>query len=89
MRKTSDFEEVISSTKADETDELFDEALSVIFDYNQASISLLQRKLHIGYTRAARLIDQLEEYGYVGGYEGTKPREILITREQYENLSSE
>lgn len=88
-KKLSDFEEVISSTKADETDELFDEALSVIFDYNQASISLLQRKLHIGYTRAARLIDQLEEYGYVGGYEGTKPREILITREQYENLSSE
>lgn len=74
--------------KSDKTDELFDKALALIVDNGQASISFLQRKLHIGYTRAARLIDQLEEHGFIGGYEGTKPREILITKEQYNEYIS-
>ncbi|MCY7646722.1 DNA translocase FtsK, partial [Bacillus safensis] len=48
----------------------------------------LQRRFRIGYTRAARLIDAMEERGVVGPYEGSKPREVLLSKEQYDELSS-
>ena len=64
----------------DEVDELFPEAINLIVNEEQASISLLQRKLRIGYARAARIIDQMEERGIVGGYEGSKPRKVLIDK---------
>ncbi|AYO30523.1 DNA translocase FtsK [Biomaibacter acetigenes] len=80
----SDFKEVETEKKEEETDELFKEALRLVIDSGQASISMLQRRLHIGYSRAARLIDQMEERGFVGGFEGTKPREILISKEQFD-----
>ncbi|PIQ79247.1 cell division protein FtsK [Candidatus Peregrinibacteria bacterium CG11_big_fil_rev_8_21_14_0_20_41_10] len=60
-------------------DDLYDDALSVILDSNKASASLLQRRLRIGYARAARLLDLLEENGVVGPVNGAKPREILIS----------
>jgi len=60
-----------------EKDELFDEAVKIILDTKQASVSILQRKLGLGYTRAARLIDAMEDDGIVGPYRGSKPREIL------------
>mgnify|MGYP000398045899 CR=1 FL=1 len=66
-----------------ETDELFAEAVRVVVEAKQASASLLQRKLRIGYTRAARLIDSMEERGYVGPPEGSKPREVLLSPEQF------
>lgn len=84
----SDFKEMELNNKQEETDELFDEAVNIILDSGQASISMLQRRLRIGYARAARLIDQMEQRGIVGGHEGTKPREILITREQFEGYQS-
>jgi len=65
-------------------DELFPQAVRLITESGQASISMLQRRLHIGYARAARLIDIMERKGIVGGYEGSKPRVVLITREQYD-----
>jgi len=65
-------------------DELFYKAANIFFESNTASVSLLQRRLRIGYTRAARLMDMLEEKGVVGQYEGSKPREILITKGQFE-----
>lgn len=65
-------------------DELFHKAANVFFESNTASVSLLQRRLRIGYTRAARIMDLLEEKGVVGQYEGSKPREILITKGQFE-----
>jgi S-DNA-T family DNA segregation ATPase FtsK/SpoIIIE len=83
-KNLSDFNEIELDKKHEDTDELFQEAVSVILDSGQASISMLQRRLRIGYARAARLIDDMEERGIVGGYEGTKPREILITREQFD-----
>ncbi len=68
-----------------EEDELFGEAVRILIECGQASISMLQRRLRIGYARAARLIDMMEERGIVGKYEGSKPRSILMTMEQYQN----
>jgi len=59
-------------------DEIYNDALKIVMDHQMASVSLLQRKLRIGYTRAARLIDSLEENGVVGEYIGSKPREVLL-----------
>ncbi|WP_028307298.1 FtsK/SpoIIIE family DNA translocase [Desulfitibacter alkalitolerans] len=67
-------------------DELLPEATRILLESNQASISLLQRRLRIGYTRAARLIDIMEEKGIVGGYEGSKPRAVLIDWEEYKDM---
>lgn len=61
----------------EQLDELFDQAVGIVVDAKQASVSLLQRRMRVGYTRAARLIDQLEAKGVVGPYEGSKPREVL------------
>lgn len=68
----------------DMEDELFYQAARLFIEGGTASVSLLQRRLHVGYTRAARLMDLLEEKGVVGGYEGSKPREVLMTRGQFE-----
>ncbi|MCL1791008.1 MAG: FtsK/SpoIIIE domain-containing protein [Peptococcaceae bacterium] len=65
-------------------DEFFYKAVQIIIDSNTASVSYLQRRLKIGYTRAARLMDSLEEKGVVGRSEGAKPREILMTRGVFE-----
>ncbi|MBD3426053.1 MAG: hypothetical protein GF409_02330 [Candidatus Omnitrophica bacterium] len=61
-----------------EKDELYTEAVRVVVETKQASVSMVQRKLRVGYTRAARMIDIMEEEGIVGPYNGSKPREILI-----------
>lgn len=65
-------------------DELYDQAVQIILEAKQASVSLLQRRMRVGYTRAARLIDTMEARGIVGPYEGSKPREVLVTMEQYQ-----
>lgn len=65
-------------------DELFDQAVQIVVEAKQASVSLLQRRMRIGYTRAARLIDQMEAMSIVGPYEGSKPREVLMTLEQFQ-----
>jgi len=66
----------------DDTDPLFEEAKEIILRYRQGSTSLLQRKLHIGYARAARLLDQMERAGIVGPPDSSKPREVLIESRQ-------
>jgi S-DNA-T family DNA segregation ATPase FtsK/SpoIIIE len=73
-----------SSDESDYEDELFEEAVELILTYGQASTSFLQRKLKIGYARAARIMDMLEASGIVGPQEGAKPREVLISREEWE-----
>ncbi|MBA4603744.1 FtsK/SpoIIIE family DNA translocase [Thermoactinomyces mirandus] len=65
--------------KSDVDDELFPRAMELVVEAQTASVSLLQRRLRIGYTRAARLIDMLEAKGIVGPHEGSKPREVLVT----------
>jgi S-DNA-T family DNA segregation ATPase FtsK/SpoIIIE len=72
-------------TEEEEEDELFNEAISIIINNKQASISILQRKLRIGYTRAARLIDLMEKRGIVGPYDGRNPRKILLSEDEYLN----
>ena len=62
--------------------------MDVILELGQASVSLLQRRLKLGYARAARLMDQMEEKGIVGPSEGAKPRQILITKEQWVQMQS-
>ncbi|MCM8780934.1 MAG: DNA translocase FtsK [Candidatus Omnitrophica bacterium] len=64
-------------------DELYDEAVRIIMETNQASVSILQRRLRLGYTRAARIIDMMEQEGLVGPFEGSKPRKILVDREMW------
>ncbi|MNZ98024.1 DNA translocase SpoIIIE [compost metagenome] len=64
-------------------DELYDNAVQIVLEAKQASVSLLQRRMRVGYTRAARLIDSMEARGIVGPYEGSKPREVLMSMEQY------
>jgi DNA segregation ATPase FtsK/SpoIIIE, S-DNA-T family len=71
-----------------EEDELFYDALKVVVDFGHASASLLQRRLKVGYSRAARIIDQLENRGYVGSFEGSKAREILVSKEELAGILS-
>ncbi len=66
-----------------EQDELIDDAIKVILETNQASASLLQRRMRVGYTRAARLLDLMEQRGVIGPFQGSKAREILVDREEY------
>ena len=67
-------------------DELIDAAAEVVVETGQASVSMLQRRLKLGYARAARLVDQLEEKGIVGPFEGSKPRQLLVTKEQWQEM---
>lgn len=67
----------------DQEDELLPQAVQLFIEQGNASVSLLQRRFHIGYARAARLVDIMEQRGIVGRFEGSKPRSILMTRDQY------
>ncbi|MBP2116231.1 FtsK/SpoIIIE family DNA translocase [Paenibacillus silagei] len=66
-------------------DELYEQAVQIVLEAKQASVSLLQRRMRVGYTRAARLIDSMEARGVIGPYEGSKPREVLMSLEQYQH----
>ena len=67
----------------DSSDDLFEQAIQVVLEAGQASTSMLQRKLGVGYARAGRIIDELEEHGIIGEYQGSKPRAVLITKQQW------
>lgn len=77
-----------SSDEAGDYDDLLPKALDVIMELGQASTSMIQRKLSVGYARAGRIMDQIEQRGIVGPSEGAKPRQILITKEQYLELKN-
>lgn len=88
QQKASYQEEMIPEDTNDELeeveDELYDEAVQLIVELQSASVSMLQRRFRIGYTRAARLIDAMEARGIVGPYEGSKPRNVLVTNSETE-----
>ena len=77
----------ITEAVSESTDELYDEAVKLIAEMQTASVSMLQRRFRIGYTRAARLIDEMEARGVVGPYEGSKPRTVLIPKD-YDQASN-
>ena len=71
-----------------EGDEMLPAAVDVILETGQASVSMLQRRLKLGYARAARIVDEMEEKGIVGPFQGSKPRAILITKDQWQAMQS-
>jgi S-DNA-T family DNA segregation ATPase FtsK/SpoIIIE len=90
-----EYDEVVSRADADgsgeetedgEGDALFVDALRVVVESRQASVSNLQRRLRVGFTRAGRLVDMMEQRGYVGPHQGSKSREVLLTLDQFHRL---
>ena len=84
VRTDAEKEEVAS-----EFDPKLAEAVDIVMDMGQASISMLQRRMRIGYARASRLIDEMAQRGIVSEADGAKPREVLITREQAREMFEE
>jgi DNA segregation ATPase FtsK/SpoIIIE, S-DNA-T family len=80
--------EIVEGSDAEEHDELFDDAVRLVFEFGKASTSLLQRRLRIGYGRAAHLIDLMERDGLVGPADGSKPREILKAPDYYREVDA-
>ena len=71
----------------DDTDPFLDEAIETVIETQQASTSFIQRRFKVGYARAGRIIDQMEERGIISGYQGSKPREVLMTKERWQELN--
>ena len=78
--------ELAEDADDDDTDPFLMEAMDVVVETGQASTSFIQRKFKVGYARAGRIIDQLEERGVISGYQGSKPRQVLMTKERLEEL---
>ena len=78
--------EIDSQEDDDNTDPLLMEAIDVVVETGQASTSFIQRRFKVGYARAGRIIDQMEERGIISGFQGSKPREVLMSKERWEEL---
>lgn len=78
---------VDQATNSEPEDELYNDAVDLVVEVGTASVSMIQRRFRVGYTRAARIIDEMEARGVVGPYEGSKPREVLISRNDEEATS--
>ncbi len=85
----TDKEKEIQEDEDDDTDPRLNEAIDYVLECGTASASFLQRKMKVGYARAGRLIDQIAERGIISGYQGSKPREVLMTKERWAELNSE
>ena len=83
INENGEEELVVVDNSDEEEDDMLPAAIEVVVDIGQASTSVLQRKLKLGYSRAARIVDQLEARGIVGPYQGSKPRSVLITKQQW------
>ena len=70
----------------DDTDERLEEAIEEVINSGQASTSFIQKRLKVGYARAGRIIDQMEERGIISGYAGSKPRQVLMSKERWQEL---
>lgn len=71
-----------------DNDELLPKAIEMVVEAGQASVSLIQRRFKVGYSRAARIVDQMQERGIVGGFEGSKPRQVLISKIQWQEMQT-
>jgi len=74
------------ATEDDETDPFLMDAIQTVVETGQASTSFIQRRFKVGYARAGRIIDQMEERGVISGYQGSKPREVLMTLDRWNEL---
>ena len=75
------------SDEEDDVDPLLNEAIEVVIDIGQASTSFIQRRFKVGYARAGRIIDQMEAIGIISGYEGSNPRQVLMSKERWKELN--
>ena len=78
--------EIEDQAADDESDPLLMEAIDTVVETGQASTSFIQRRFKVGYARAGRIIDQMEERGVISGYQGSKPREVLMSKDRWEEL---
>lgn len=84
--KPSMKDDSISDDSSSDEDPLLNDAISLVLDMGQASASMIQRKFKVGYSRAGRIIDQMEERGLISGYDGSKPRQVLISKDEWHEL---
>ena len=77
----------VTDEEDDEKDPFLDEAIETVIETQQASTSFIQRRFKVGYARAGRIIDQMEERGIISGYQGSKPREVLMSKERWQELN--
>ena len=82
----TDKEIAAEATEDDDTDPFLMDAIQTVVETGQASTSFIQRRFKVGYARAGRIIDQMEERGVISGYQGSKPREVLMTLEKLNEL---
>ena len=87
-KKAASVAEIDANEEELEGDEMLPAAVDVILETGQASVSMLQRRLKLGYARAARIVDEMEEKGIVGPFQGSKPRAILITKDQWQTMKN-
>lgn len=78
--------EMVEECQEDDTDPFLMDAIEVVVETGQASTSFIQRRFKVGYARAGRIIDQMEERGIISGYQGSKPREVLMSKERWQEL---
>ena len=76
----------LSESGEEDGDEMLPSAIETVVEAGMASTSLLQRKLKLGYARAARIIDMMEQRGIVGPFEGSKPRKVLVTKQMWQEM---
>ena len=82
----TDKEIAMEKDEEDDTDPFLMDAIETVVETGQASTSFIQRRFKVGYARAGRIIDQMEERGVISGYQGSKPREVLMSKEKLEEL---
>jgi len=86
IEKNNSTDKELDEDPDDDTDEFLMDAIDTVVETGQASTSFIQRRFKVGYARAGRIMDQMEARGIISGYEGSKPRQVLITKEQLEEL---
>lgn len=86
IERANSTDKEIDEQDEDETDPFLMEAIDTVVDLGQASASFIQRRFKVGYARAGRIIDQMEARGIISGYEGSKPRQVLVSKEQWQEL---
>ena len=88
IEKANSTDKEIEEQENDDTDPLLMEAIEVVVETGQASTSFIQRRFKVGYARAGRIIDQMEERGIISGFQGSKPREVLMSKERWQELKT-